>query len=272
MTSHFFHHQSVNLHYYRFGNGPKAMLCFHGYGMHGRQFLVLEKTLGNDYTFYGFDLFFHEQTTLVDNTVEIVKKGITTAQFAEICTAFLQEQHIDRFAIIAYSLGSYYAAALVQQLANRIDNLFILAPLFAKPFPLMNFFAKNKLGNRIYEWLLLSKYTAESLLKFALRIKVIDLKTHGILHKEIATKELRFSMYASITYLKHLSVNEKQFVDRLNAANVKSYFIFGKRDALFPPHITDRLIKNLNHVKHLVLDEDHEMVNEHLSTILKANL
>lgn len=272
MTSHFFKHALVNLHYYRFGNGPKAMLCFHGYGMHGRQFKILEETLGSDYTFYGFDLFFHEQTTLVNNEVNTVKKGLTTAQFSEIFKEFLELQEIAYFSVIAYSLGSYYAAALAQHLAKRLDHLIILAPLFAKPFPIMNFFSKNSLGNKIFEKLLLSKHTAEWLLQFALKLKIIDLKTREILNKEIGTKELRFSMYASITFLKFLTVNEQALVESLNSANVKSYFIFGKRDKLFPPHITDNLIRNLNNAKHLVLDEDHEMVNENLSTILKANL
>ena len=56
MTDHYFENDLVNLHYYKFGNGPKSMLCFHGYGMHGKQFKILETTLGSKYTFFGFDL------------------------------------------------------------------------------------------------------------------------------------------------------------------------------------------------------------------------
>ena len=62
MTQHYFENDLVNLHYYKFGSGPKAMLCFHGYGMHGKQFKLLESSLGHAYTFYGFDLFFHKET------------------------------------------------------------------------------------------------------------------------------------------------------------------------------------------------------------------
>ena len=35
MTDHYFENDWVTLHYYKFGNGPKVMLGFHGYGMHG---------------------------------------------------------------------------------------------------------------------------------------------------------------------------------------------------------------------------------------------
>ena len=62
MTEHYFENSLVNLHYYKFGNGEKKMLCFHGYGMHGKQFKIFEQPLGSKYTFYGFDLFFHKQT------------------------------------------------------------------------------------------------------------------------------------------------------------------------------------------------------------------
>ena len=65
MTDHYFEHPLGKLHHYKFGQGNKAMLCFHGYSMHGKQFNLLEEHLGESYTFYGFDLFFHKETVLL---------------------------------------------------------------------------------------------------------------------------------------------------------------------------------------------------------------
>src|ERR1700749_4801027 len=73
LTSHYFENSFVTLHYYKFGNGPQNMLCFHGYGMHGKQFISLEPALGQKYTFYGFDLFFHKETKLKDQSLNTIK-------------------------------------------------------------------------------------------------------------------------------------------------------------------------------------------------------
>src|SRR6187402_794102 len=97
MTAHFFNHPLVKLHYYRFGNGPKTMLCFHGYGMHGKQFEVLKEQFGNEYTFYGFDLFFHKETKLQDQSLAHLKKGLSKNDFCEVINAFCKSKEIDRF-------------------------------------------------------------------------------------------------------------------------------------------------------------------------------
>src|SRR6202000_1266542 len=53
-----------SIHYHEYGSGAKPMLAFHGYGMTGRQFHVLDKWVLEKYHIYGFDHFFHGQTTL----------------------------------------------------------------------------------------------------------------------------------------------------------------------------------------------------------------
>jgi len=106
MTDHYFENDLVTLHYYKFGNGPKSMLCFHGYGMHGKQFKLLESDLGSIYTFYGFDLFFHKQTKLKDQSLATVKKGITKKEIAGFIQDFCKHEGIGRFSVIGYSMGS----------------------------------------------------------------------------------------------------------------------------------------------------------------------
>src|ERR1700712_3839917 len=102
MTEHYFENDLVNLHYYKFGAGPEAMLCFHGYGMHGKQFKLLESDLGTKYTFYGFDLFFHKQTQLKDQSLPTIKKGIAKKELANLILDFCKQEGIERFSVISY--------------------------------------------------------------------------------------------------------------------------------------------------------------------------
>ncbi len=266
MTSHFFNHSLVNLHYYRFGNGPKAMLCFHGLGMHGKQFSVLKEKFGDEYTFYGFDLFFHKGTKLQDQSIDHIKKGISKVDFCTLITDFCTHEEIDRFSVISYSLGTHYATVLAEKESARIDELFILAPSFLKIFPPLKIIAKNMIVNYLFRKLFLSKNAIKMILKLCRALHVIDEKGHKILNSEMATHDLRFAFYANVTYLRYLQIKEDDLVASLNENNVKCHFIFGERDPMYPPRVAENMISKLKHVKMTILDEDHDMVNSNLAS------
>jgi hypothetical protein len=54
----------------------------------------------------------------------------------------------------------------------------------------------------------------------------------------------------------------------LNKQNIKSIFIFGKRDRSFPPGIGKNFIAKLKNAKVVVLDEGHEMIKKNFVTRL----
>ncbi|HVW14064.1 MAG TPA: alpha/beta hydrolase [Mucilaginibacter sp.] len=273
MTSHYFENSLVNLHYYRFGNGPQKMLCFHGYGMHGKQFKILEDTpLASKYTFYGFDLFFHKDTKLKDQSLETVKAGITKKAFAGLIREFCAAEQIDRFSVMGYSMGSHYATVVVEELGPMVDEYIVLSPASLRPGALVTFFAKNKTGNKLLQSLALSQTGLMNMLKWSRRFGFLDEVGFTILKKEIETEELRFNFYACFTYLRFFATNEERLVQMLNRHNIKSIFIFGKRDKMYPPHIGKKLIARLPQPGVIVLDETHEMINSNFVTALLAAL
>ncbi|GAA4311338.1 hypothetical protein GCM10023149_06300 [Mucilaginibacter gynuensis] len=273
MTDHYFENALVNLHYYQFGNGEQKMLCFHGYGMHGKQFKLFEDTaLSSKYTFYGFDLFFHKQTKLKDQSLPTVKQGITKKQLADLITDFCRHEQIDRFSVIGYSMGTHYATVVVEELADRIDEYIAIAPSSINPGTLVTFFSKNKLGNRILSKLALSETALIKMLGFSKRFGFLDDIGYKILFNEINTPELRFNFYACFTYLRFFETNEPKLIQALDAQNIKSIFIFGKRDKMYPPAMGKAFIAKVKNAEVIILDENHEMINQNFVSALSAVL
>ena len=272
MTDHYFDHPLAKIHFYKYGKGDKHILCFHGYGMHGKQFKVLEKELGNTYTFYGFDLFFHKETLLKQQNLADIKKGISKKALSNIFIDFCDENQIQKFSLLSYSMGSHYAASLIEEIPHRINEFIAIAPSTLKPGRLVSFLSTKIIGNKILEKLSLSKNGMLGLLQLIKTIKIIDHKAYNILYKEIATYELRFAFYASTTYLKQLKLNRSKFVANLNNHQIKSIFIFGTRDRNYPVKIGSKIIPKINNAKQLVLDENHEMINDNFSAQLTKML
>jgi len=248
------------------------MLCFHGYGMHGKQFIPLEESLGNQYTFFGFDLFFHKETKLHDQSLEAIKTPITKKALAEFITDFCYHEHINRFSVLGYSMGTHYATVVTEEMGNRIDEYIVAAPSSINPGFLIKLFGKNRLGNKLLEKLTMSEKAMINMLNMSTKFGFIDEVGRDILYKEINTPELRFSFYACFTYLRLLETDEDKLIHTLLEQNIRSIFIFGERDAMYPPRIGDKFLNKLPRAEVIVLDKNHEMIDKDFVTTLSGLL
>ena len=268
MTSHFYKSDFVDLHYYKFGTGEKHMLCFHGFGMHGKQFRDLEPELGNKYTFWGFDLFFHKATKLKDQSLDTVKTGLPKNALASLIVEFCKAHDIQRFSVIGYSMGTHYATTIVEELPEMIHEYIVAAPSSIKPGNIIRFFGRNKFGNKFIEKVSLSKNTMVNMLNMFKRARFIDAEEHRILLNEILTYELRFNLYASLTYLRFLITDEAKLIDALNKHPIRCIFIFGQRDRSYPLSIGESFLPQIKKAEILNLNEGHELINKHFAKVL----
>lgn len=265
LNKHFFEHPLATVCYYSFGKGEQVMLCFHGLGMHGKQFYCLSDELGEEFTFYGFDLFFHQDTELVDNSLETIRKGLPPEKFAKLVHDFCAALAIDKFSVIAYSMGTLYAATIIDHLATRVQQAFLIAPSFLRIKPIVTFLSANTIGNFLFRKLALSKNGLLNLLRLMRTTRILDYNSTEILWREIATPELRFKMYANITYLNLLQVNKRQLAQKTNTHDIPLYFIFGKNDKTVRPTLTKYVNRYFPRAKVLVLEQNHDLVNTGLT-------
>jgi pimeloyl-ACP methyl ester carboxylesterase len=208
------------------------------------------------------DLFFHKETKLKDQCLATVKKGISKKELANFIADFCRHETIERFSVIGYSMGTHYATAVVEEMAPMVDEYIIAAPMCLCPGTLITYFSKSKPGNRILEKLVLSKKALVGLLKLFRRLRFINNEAYKILYGEIGTEELRFNFYACFTYLRFLETDQPRLLQVLDEQNIKSIFIFGKRDKSFPSGIGDAFISKMKHAEVVILDEGHEMIKK----------
>jgi len=268
LTSHFYKTDFVDLHYYKYGTGEEHMLCFHGFGMHGKQFRELEQELGKKYTFWGFDLFFHKATKLTDQTLDTVKAGLTKKALAGLILKFCNAHNIDRFSVIGYSMGTHYATTIAEELPEKINEYIVAAPSSIKPGNIIQFFSRSKLGNKIIEKVSLSKNTMVNMLNMFKRARFIDAESHRILLNEIETHELRFNLYASLTYLRFLITDEAKLIHVLNMHPIRSIFVFGRNDKAYPINIGKTFLPQIKNAEILNLNEGHKLINKDLAKVL----
>ena len=272
MTSHYFENSFVKLHYYKFGHGSENMLCFHGFGMHGKQFRIVEKQLGEKYTFWGFDLFFHKETKLKDQSLARMKKGLKRSELVEMILEFCKLEQIEKFSVLGYSMGTHYATAIVEELPERINEYIVVAPASVQPGNLARFFSKTMVGNKLLEKLIISQKVVVSLISLLKWSKIIDETGRKILHNEVGTPELRFALYSCFTYLRCLDTNEPQLIQALETYKIKSIFVFGMQDKMYLPRIGKKFFAKFTPTEIILLNEGHEMINAQFANRLAKSL
>ncbi|TAF45247.1 MAG: alpha/beta hydrolase [Sphingobacteriales bacterium] len=269
----FFENNFVRLHYYQYGIGKQILIAFHGFGMRGNQFAKLEDALGNKYTIYSFDLFFHGQTQLSDDTVNTIRKGFDTSQIANAITEFLTSinQPESPFSLLSYSIGAKLALALLVQMPQRVKKAYFIAADGFETNTVLKICSSRYINN----WLLKLVYhpkTLHYILKKLYQLGYIDEALHRILSFEFSTQAYRMVSYKTITYYSRLRFNKIQLAQIINKNHIETHFFFGKYDKLFPAGIAYRFGKLLRTPHIHIFNQGHELINDELNNYLKTIL
>ena len=128
MEIQFLIYKNSTIGYYRFGEGPKIAVCFHGFGEDASMFGFLTNYVGNQYTFYSIDLPFHGKTEW--------KEGLnfTHKDLLQIVEAITREDNqkqatnSQKFSLLGFSLGGRIALSLYEAMPDKIEKLVLLAP------------------------------------------------------------------------------------------------------------------------------------------------
>lgn len=270
----FFSNDHIKLHYYEYGNGPDIMLAFHGFGMRGTQFSVLESAFSSKYKIYSFDLFFHGETQLHNSSLNVVRKGLNAQVIGGFIRDFLEsiKTKDKKIALLSYSMGSLIALSLIESLPKKIDAVFFIAPDGIKPNRLLQIGSRSILVNRMFYQLVYRPKTVRFLLKCLLKFRYIDTSLHNILSREFETTETRLTCYNAITFHAKLHFDQNKIAGLMNEHNIRSYFYFGETDKLFPAEIGHNFSKKLKSTSVQVINEGHDLVNQKLNDVITVQL
>jgi pimeloyl-ACP methyl ester carboxylesterase len=265
----YFETDLIKFHYYQYGSGKEIMLAFHGFGMRGTQFHVLEEAFAEKYTIYSFDLLFHGNTEVKDTSLNAIRTGLKSVDFGTQIENFLNVKGISEVSLLSYSIGSRFALALIEAIPERIYKSFFIAPDGIQPNRLLSLGERNPLINILFYKLVYSPRTVKFCLNQLYKLKYIDASLHRILDFEFGTVETRLTCYNTITYFNKLRFQKKKLAELINNHQIDCHFYFGKKDKLFPASIGLDFGKLLTRSQVHVFDEGHELINSQLNQYLK---
>jgi pimeloyl-ACP methyl ester carboxylesterase len=257
-----------NIHYHEYGTGSKPMLAFHGYGMTGRQFEVLQKSVLSRYRVYSFDHFFHGDTRLENWTEQQILTGMPRTMMHNYIEEWFKLHGRQRISLMGYSIGANMALVLLEDYAEWIDEVILMAPDGLSVYKGFNFLMNKTAGKFLFKTVTKSNWLAPGVLKTLKKAKFIDESLYKIAYHEMDTPQKRQDVYYTLNLLKQLQPNVVKITGNINRHQVKCHLVFGQYDMLFPKNSALGFINRLTNPIIHELPMGHWLVTTQLDEYL----
>jgi pimeloyl-ACP methyl ester carboxylesterase len=138
-------HGRIKLDYKRLGNGPKAILAFHGFGRNPDDWQVFQDVLGPKWCIYSFRLFYHGEDSDLDPYIPL---GFE--EWSSYLDAFFEEMEIQDAVLMGYSMGGRLIFGCLEHLSTPICGAILLAPDGIIPNTWYRFLSGTRIGRMIF--------------------------------------------------------------------------------------------------------------------------
>ncbi len=174
--------------YRTYGHGPLPLLAFHGFGRTGEDFQILEGSLGERCTLYAFDLHYHGKSP-----AEAIRadKPFTPKELATFFTAFADELKAPKVTILGFSLGGRVALNLLEQVPQRIERAFLVAPDGLKTRPWYRGLAASRIGRGLYKRFVQDPTIAHAIMNALRASRLMNEKMHRFLMGQTDSRQKR---------------------------------------------------------------------------------
>lgn len=277
MELHQLTYKNSTINYYRFGSGPKRMLCFHGYGENAEMFGFFEKYAGDPYTFYSLDLPFHGKTdwkdglTFTNSDLKNIIEEILALHLKD--SAPHQAQSSDpRYSLMGFSLGGRIALSLYQSNPGRVEKMILLAPDGLKVNTWYWLATQTWLGNKFFALTMKKPGWFLGFLKLLNKLKLVNASIFKFVNYYIGDAEVRRLLYYRWTALRKLKPDLKRIKNFIRENKTPVRLIYGKHDRIILSSIGEKFRTGIEEQCTLtVIHSGHQVLHEkHIEEILPA--
>jgi pimeloyl-ACP methyl ester carboxylesterase len=253
----------MNLHYQKLGTGPNILLAFHGIGQDGIScFKSFGNKLGEHYTIYAFDLFFHGKSE--NFPFQIITKDL----WAKLITNFLDQHNISKFDIAGFSMGGRFALATLEVFSSRIDNAFLIAPDGISEHPLYTLASRFTPTRLLFKWFMDHPDKFFRIVKVFQKLDLVNSSLVRFTKQVLNTPERRKTIYFSWVAFRDLRFRIPELYRKTQQNNVRILLFIGKFDKLLKADDVKKLSELIPAENYILLKSGHtQLVDQAASWI-----
>lgn len=259
MPSFFIPYENSIFHAIREGEGEELLICLHGFGEQAAGFGRLTRILGKRFTLVAIDLPLHGQTKWNED------RAFTKEDMWALIGSIQEGERKERFSLMGYSMGGRVALCILEGMAAKINNLYLLAADGLRNNPWHMFVTQTAVGNRLFKHVTYHPQLFFSLLDLWHNLKLLNESVYKFALNSMNKTEKRVQVYTVWTCMRKMMPDKKKCKKLLSKYNINTLLIFGKYDRVIPPVLGVRFMDNTFPGKMLVLDKGHQLLSDELA-------
>ena len=258
-------YNGAKLSYIKYGNGDEVMILFHGYGQDSSVFEKMATHLGDKYTFYAIDIFYHGESEWHS------KEKLEHDFWLKLFLRFIEKNDLKTFSVFGYSLGAKFAMLTYAVMPSRIQQIYLVAPDgFSYSF-WYNVLTKNELSLFVFKLMLDNWNFFKKIVFAANKIKLISNPLFRFVCYNLDTSEKRKKLYdvwATFRFI-NLPINDLSMLIRKRYTPLTVFL--GKKDEIIDAKSVQNFLDKSKRYHLLSIETNHnQILNLALFEILKT--
>jgi pimeloyl-ACP methyl ester carboxylesterase len=255
-----------NLDYHVYGHGPKVLITFHGFGQNGEYYESFGKSVGDTYTIYSFDLFFHANSEWKERN-----KALTKEEWRNILHLLLEKHHIHNFAVCGYSMGGKFALASLEAFPDRINQFILIAPDGIKTLFWYSLATYPTSFRKFFRAMITQPKYFYHILKFSKKLGIADKSLLKFANSQMNTRAQRRRVYLTWVVFRLLSFNMRAIGDLINKHQIPTIMVTGKYDKIITENNMMDFLQHVKVYENIVLEAGHNSLIDYAAEYFKNN-
>lgn len=240
------------LHYSIAGKGKTPLLAFHGFGQSKEVYLPFSELLGEKYTVYAFDIFYHGKSEWKDRDQALEKQD-----WEEILKSLLGKHQIDEFAVAGYSMGGKFALASLELFPRRIKEFILIAPDGIKTSLWYSLATYPTSFRKFFKAMIVKPKYFYQILKTTKKLGIVDKSILKFANTQMNTREKRRRVYLTWVVFRRLKFDLKLIAFLINQNKIPTMMFTGKYDKIITADNMMDLLKHVKEYEHVILEAGH---------------
>lgn len=231
----------------------------------GQDFSCFQKfaqTFENQYTTYLFDLPFHGKS-------EVEELIITKEIWKEYLSEFLQENQIQNFSIICFSMGGRFGLATLEAFSERIEEAILLAPDGITEDPFYVLATRFGFTRKIFKYVVNHQHKFHGFANMLASIGITDHSVVKFAKMMVDSSEKREQLIKAWVGFHQLRFDMKNLTQLINNQEITMRIFMGKYDKLLPIQNVYPLTKHLENKELIILESSHARLVDKTTEFLK---
>ncbi|MEZ5014173.1 MAG: alpha/beta fold hydrolase [Chitinophagales bacterium] len=266
MESAFLTYRNSSIHYIRFGSGSKHLFAFHGFSENATSFLTLESSLGQYYTIYAFDIPFHGETKWNE------EEPFAVSDLLSIVDACRQQNGIDRFSVLGFSMGGKCALYLTAAFAKDMDALWLLASDGIQTNKIYNVAVYPAWGRKLFHTTIDHPGWFFAFIRISRALRMLSPWLYKFTTNHMNTREKRQRLYDTWISMSRFNPDIDVVKREVQKYAIRCFLFFGIRDEVIPVSVGAAFADGLDNCTLVELQRGHYFIDEKLNPFIEEEL